>query len=163
MTLSKTLCIGLQYLLYFFHNPGIGINLMNDAKIDISPSGSHTSTFTNHVVTLNPPQSYTSRGTHLSRFSPCETLVRVTLKQECLVNTIELESLFGPCPRFSPVGWPAIADDEVTTCNVDDKKFSYKIYVSKDGKDWTKLFDYSEYSCQNIQKLSFPALAFRYE
>ena len=121
---------------------------MDDAKVDTSTSGSSASNVTNAygVVFLNPPRSHTSAGTHLLRFSPCETLARVTLKQECLVNTIELEGL--PCTYLRP-------EDE------HKETFSYKIYVSKDGKDWIKLFDYSEYSCHSIQRLAFPALVFR--
>lgn len=123
---------------------------MDDAKIDTSTSGSSASSITNGVVLLNPLQSQTLTGTHLSRFSPCETLVRVTLKQECLVNMIELEGL--PINAF----WrPIIAEDEVGVYNVQNETFSFKIYVSMDGKDWIKLLDYSNHSCHSIQKVKF--------
>ena len=72
---------------------GIGINLMDDAKIDTNTSGSSTPNI-NGVVFLNPPQSRIAARTHLSRFSPCEDLVRVTLNQEHLVNMIELEDAY---------------------------------------------------------------------
>ena len=134
---------------------------MDEAKIDISTtSGSHSSHATNQVVKLNLPHSLTSMGTHLLRFSPYETLVRVTLKQECLVNTIELEG--SPSPLSSLRCVPATTEDEVPTNGQNKEKFSYKVYVSKDGKNWIKLFDYSDYGCHNIQKLTFPALAFRF-
>ena len=72
---------------------GTGINLMEDAKIDTSTGGSSVSSVTNGVVFLGSPKPHSAAGTHLSRFSPSEVLVRVTLKQECLVNMIELDGV----------------------------------------------------------------------
>ena len=131
---------------------------MHDAMIDTSTSGSSASSITklNGAVLLNPPQSHTLAGTYLSRFSPCETLVRVTLKRECLVNTIELEGL----PTNARWG-PITAKDEIGVHNVLNETFSYKIYVAMDGKDWIKLLDYSNHSCHSIQKLKFPSTVFR--
>ena len=130
---------------------GTGINLMNDATIDISTSGASASSSTDGIVLLNAPQPYISAGTHLSRFSPCESLVRVTLKQEYLVNTIELEG--------HPI--PANRERFVADHNIQNETFSYKIYVSRDSKDWKDLFDYSHHSCHSVQKLHFPPLVFR--
>ena len=130
---------------------------MNDATIDISTSGASAPTSNNDVVLLDAPRPHISAGTRLSRFSPCESLVRVTLEQEYLVNTIELED--HPIPanweRFIP------RDDNIGVYNIRNETFSYKIYVSRDGKDWKDLFDYSHHSCHSIQKLHFPPLVFR--
>lgn len=129
---------------------------MDDAKVEISNSGSFASSITDGIVLLNPPQPHTSAGPHLSRYSPCETIVRVTLSQEYLVNTMEIESL------PTETNWSRlITTDEIGVFNVQNETFSYKIYVSKDGKDWRELFNYSDYNCHSIQKLHFPALVFR--
>ena len=136
---------------------GTGINLMNDATIDISTSGASASSSIDGVVLLNTPRPRISAGTCLSRFSPCESLVRVTLEQEYLVNTIELEG------HPTPIIWGRFIarDDTIGVYNIQNETFSYKIYVSRDGKDWKDLFDYSHHSCHSVQKLHFPPLVFR--
>jgi hypothetical protein len=131
---------------------------MDDATIDISTGGSSAFSATDGVVLLNPRQPHTSAGIHLSRFSPCETLVRVTLKQECLVNTIELE---GHPTQVNGRRFTTTESDDTGVYNVQNEALSYKLYVSKDGKDWKELFDYSNYSCHSVQKLHFPPLVFR--
>ena len=136
---------------------GTGINLMDDATIDISTSGTSASSSIDGVVFLNAPRQYISPGTCLSRFSPCESLVRVTLEQEYLVNTIELED------RPTRANWERYIprDDIIGVHNIQNETFSYKIYVSRDGKDWKDLFDYSHHSCHSVQRLHFPPLVFR--
>lgn len=127
---------------------------MDDAVADINTSESG-SVVSNNTVILNPRSPHTSTGTHLSRLSPSDRLVRITLKEECLVNTIELEG--SPCGSLKPF----LDGGEVAKRDIRNETFSYKIFVSKDGKEWLTLFNFSEYNCHSIQKLNFPALAFR--
>ena len=142
---------------------------MNNAKIDVSralplpmPGLQPVNTsITGRVVKLDPPP--------LCK----QSIVKVTLKtkQDCLLNRIELQGFPNqPLDRCLP----AITEDEVPmlstrnsqlTSYVADsfhnERFSYIIRVPKNGKDWIELFNYSMYSCHSIQKLYFPALAFR--
>ena len=88
--------------------------------------------------------------------------VRVTLTQEYLVNAIELEGF----PIDSELDFTpgSTADSEIPMLNQELRplSFSYKIRISKDGREWEKLLDYSKYQCHGVQKLTFPTLAFKY-
>ena len=142
---------------------------MDNAKIDVSrawplPMPELQPVNIGRVVKLDPPLL-------------CEqSTVKVTLKtkQDCLLNMIELEGFPNqPLDRCLP----AIAEDEVPMLSTQssqlitymadssfqNERFSYIIRVSKNGKDWIELFNYSMYSCHSIQKLYFPTLAFRWE
>ena len=91
--------------------------------------------------------------------------MRVTLRNDCLVNTIELEGFFNQQQNGSVLSpgdtdeLPMLTRSSVPQFN--NEKISYTIQVSKNGQDWIKLFDYSDYSCHRVQKLHFPTLAVR--
>lgn len=131
--------------------------MIDGAKIE--HTGTDGSKVIGRIVRLSPQvlHSHTSTMSHLLRFSPCKTLVRVTFKNEqlCLVNYIALGTLSDQITSTTK-------KDEVPMFSANNN-FSYKLYISKDGKKWIKLFDYTEYRCHRIQVLQFPALAFRYE
>ena len=101
------------------------------------------------------PSITVSDGVVYPSFFPRNTLVRVTLKEECLVNKIEL--------AIDPLSYLEFPPTEVKRNwrRFHALAFSYKIYGSKNGNDWIEIFDYSDYQCRSVQKLHFPALVFR--
>lgn len=94
---------------------------------------------------------------------PLGSLVQVTLHQKYLVNTIEIQGLPNQHATVIPVSQTDDHELPMLSMSEDDgkEKFSYSIQISRNGQDWIKLFNYSNYVCHRVQKLHFPTLDFR--
>lgn len=140
-------------------------NVMDNAQVGrISSLGNSAlqqplnSVITGSIINVDPPQQ------PLAFSTPPQSSVKVTLIQEYLLNVIELEGFPNLIQRLNSC-LPPITVGEIPVLSTNspylNERFSYIVRVSKSGKDWIELFNYSKYNCHHFQKLQFPTLAFK--